>query len=160
MIGTCSPCLRLLLSKAQESSFDPPYGVFCIGAGRLSVMKRLRKHRMFTVSDPTFPWCQERRKSMDADQCRAAIAGMADDSLHEAVDALCRARDHAMQLKVNARLPERAAFGAIARDLDYSLSTIRRYTPAASADKKKQADEAMAAALGNLIRSGPRGAVG
>lgn len=97
---------------------------------------------------------------MDADQCRAAIAGMADDSLHEAVDALCRARDHAMQLKVNARLPERAAFGAIARDLDYSLSTIRQYAPAASADKIKQADKAMAATLRDLVTSGPRGAVG
>lgn len=91
---------------------------------------------------------------MDGDQCTAALAGMADASLDEALNALCRARDHATQLKMSARPPKCAAFGAMARDLDYSLRTICRYMPGSFVNDNERANEAMAAALGKFITSG------
>lgn len=92
--------------------------------------------------------------NVDAGQFKSAIAGMADVSLQEVVDALHRARDNAAQLKDQARLPECAAFGAIARDLDYGLSTIRWYVPGNWVDNRNLADEARAAALVELITGG------
>jgi hypothetical protein len=97
---------------------------------------------------------------MDRDQRNTAVAGMVDARLGEAINAICRARDHATQLKISARLPECAAFGAIARDLDYSLSTIRQYVPGNVRNDNERADEAMAAALGSYITNCRHGAFG
>ncbi|QDA36089.1 hypothetical protein E4191_18360 (plasmid) [Paracoccus liaowanqingii] len=63
---------------------------------------------------------------MDAHQFKAAIGGMSEANTREILDPLDRARAHAMLLRIRLRLPERAAFGAIAEDLDYALSIIPR----------------------------------
>ncbi|MBM3604209.1 MAG: hypothetical protein FJX25_05495 [Alphaproteobacteria bacterium] len=84
---------------------------------------------------------------MNVSQFKAAIANMADADLREALDAIGRARDHAAQLKISARLPECAAFGAIARDLDYSLGIIRRSAPEDPAAEDRDAEELPTAAL-------------
>lgn len=83
---------------------------------------------------------------MDVSRFKAAIAGMSDADLCEVLNALGRARDHAAQLKISARLPEGAAFGAIARDLDYGLGIIRASAPEDPAPTGIDANEPLDAA--------------
>lgn len=91
---------------------------------------------------------------MNVSQFKAAIASMADVDLREVIDAFGRAFDHAAQLKVSARLPECAAFGAIARDLDYALGIIRRSAPEDPAPTEMEAEGLPAAALITFVTRG------
>lgn len=86
---------------------------------------------------------------MNQKQVRASIACMSAADLCEVIDALGRAYDHATQLKAGARLPESAAFGAIALDLEYSLSIIRRSARVDPAAQPSEVDR----------RKSPRGPV-
>nr|WP_111301420.1 hypothetical protein [Paracoccus saliphilus] len=83
---------------------------------------------------------------MNPKQVKTSIAGMSDADLCEVIVALGRAYDQATQLKVSARLPECAAFGAIARDLEYSLSIIRRSAPEDPAAQTLEVDGPLASA--------------
>lgn len=64
---------------------------------------------------------------------KTPIANMSDAEFNELLSALGRAREHARLLMREARLPECAAFGAIALDLDYSFSLLGYAVPPTSA---------------------------
>lgn len=96
---------------------------------------------------------------MDATQFKAAVTGMPDADLREVIGALDRARDQATQLKISARLPECAAFGAIARDLDYSLGLIRSAVEN-PVTVDVHAGEALAAPMADFATSGGRETIG
>lgn len=66
---------------------------------------------------------------MSAASTQASIANMSDTEFNELLSALGRAREHARLLMLEGRLPERAAFGAIALDLDYSFSILKHAAP-------------------------------
>lgn len=70
---------------------------------------------------------------MSAAHTQASIANMSDTQFNELLSALGRAREHARLLMLEGRLPERAAFGAIALDLDYSFSILGHAMPPSSA---------------------------
>lgn len=66
---------------------------------------------------------------MPATCVRTPIANMSDAEFNELLSALGRAREHARLLMREARLPECAAFGAIALDLEYSISILGQSAP-------------------------------
>lgn len=87
---------------------------------------------------------------MEANQFRAALNSMSESDLSEVINAIDRARDHAVQLTHSARLPECAAFGAIAADLEYCLRIICQSATAENAVKVMDADNAQAIPLISL----------
>ncbi|TGN51325.1 hypothetical protein E4L95_16835 [Paracoccus liaowanqingii] len=94
---------------------------------------------------------------MDAYQFKAAIDGMSEGDLLEVINAFKRARTHALQLKHSARLPERAAFGAIAVDLDYSLGLICRILAAQHTANDTEANDEQAGMQSNYsARADPK----
>lgn len=84
---------------------------------------------------------------MDTNQFRAAVNSMSESDLSEVINALDRARDHAVQLTHSARLPECAAFGAVAADLEYGLRIICQSATAENAVKGTNAKPAQAIEL-------------